>query len=110
MRSSAQRALGCVVAAAAAIGLSCSVRADDSFRSAEAQWPEAELQIESDKARRPPTCRRTKFCARVSLSGSSSKVDYQVFSLSNPNRVIVELPDVSVQLPTLGMNTSGRSR
>ena len=42
--------------------------------------------------------------------GLDSKVDYQIFSLSNPNRVIVELPEVNVQLPTLAGNMPVRSR
>ncbi|WP_245279952.1 N-acetylmuramoyl-L-alanine amidase [Hyphomicrobium sp. 99] len=33
--------------------------------------------------------------------GLASKVDYQVFSLANPNRVVVELPEISVRLPAL---------
>lgn len=36
------------------------------------------------------------------IIGLDRKVDYQVFSLSNPNRVVVELPEVNVRLPTLG--------
>ncbi|MFA5948870.1 MAG: N-acetylmuramoyl-L-alanine amidase [Hyphomicrobium sp.] len=37
---------------------------------------------------------RTRF-----LIGLDKQVEFQVFSLSNPNRVIVELPDVPLQLP-----------
>lgn len=37
---------------------------------------------------------RTRF-----VIGLEKSVDFQVFSLSNPNRVIVELPDIKVQLP-----------
>lgn len=33
--------------------------------------------------------------------GLDRSVDFQVFSLSNPNRVIVELPDVKMRLPIL---------
>lgn len=39
---------------------------------------------------------RTRF-----VIGLEKDVVFQVFSLSNPNRVIVELPDVKLQLPTL---------
>ena len=39
---------------------------------------------------------RTRF-----VVGLERNVDYQIFSLSNPNRVVVELPEVNVQLPTL---------
>jgi N-acetylmuramoyl-L-alanine amidase len=37
---------------------------------------------------------RTKF-----VIGLEHQVDFQVFSLTNPNRVFVELPDVKLQLP-----------
>lgn len=37
---------------------------------------------------------RTRF-----VIGLDRKVEYQVFSLSNPNRVVVELPDVKLRLP-----------
>lgn len=39
---------------------------------------------------------RTRF-----VIGLEKTVQFQVFSLSNPNRVVVELPDVKVSLPTL---------
>ncbi|MGL4396077.1 MAG: N-acetylmuramoyl-L-alanine amidase [Hyphomicrobium sp.] len=37
---------------------------------------------------------RTRF-----VVGMSRKSEFQVFSLANPNRVVVELPDVDIQLP-----------
>lgn len=39
---------------------------------------------------------RTRF-----VIGLEKSVQFQVFSLSNPNRVVVELPDVKVSLPTI---------
>ncbi len=39
---------------------------------------------------------RTRF-----VIGLEQAVEFQVFSLSNPNRVIVELPDVKLQLPVI---------
>ena len=39
---------------------------------------------------------RTRF-----VIGLEKSVEFQVFSLSNPNRVIVELPDLKVQLPII---------
>lgn len=39
---------------------------------------------------------RTRF-----VIGLERPVDYHVFSLQNPNRVIVDLPDVKLQLPTI---------
>jgi N-acetylmuramoyl-L-alanine amidase len=43
---------------------------------------------------------RTKF-----IIGLERHVDFQVFALTNPNRVFVELPDVKLQLPQLPGNT-----
>jgi len=43
---------------------------------------------------------RTKF-----IIGLERQVDFQVFALTNPNRVFVELPDVKLQLPPLPGNT-----
>ncbi|HPG89636.1 MAG TPA: AMIN domain-containing protein, partial [Hyphomicrobium sp.] len=37
---------------------------------------------------------RTRF-----VVGLDRKVEFQVFSLANPNRVVVELPDVKLHLP-----------
>ncbi|RUO97691.1 N-acetylmuramoyl-L-alanine amidase [Hyphomicrobium sp.] len=41
------------------------------------------------------------------IIGLDRKVEFQVFSLSNPNRVVVELPEVNVRLPTLGDAPAG---
>jgi N-acetylmuramoyl-L-alanine amidase len=43
---------------------------------------------------------RTKF-----IIGLERHVDFQVFALTNPNRVFVELPDVKLQLPPLPGDT-----
>ena len=49
----------------------------------------------------------TPFVARTRfVVGLDRKVEYQVFSLSNPNRVVVELPDVKLQLPVQAENTT----
>lgn len=40
--------------------------------------------------------KRTRF-----VIGLERSVDYQVFSLNSPNRVIVELPEMKLQLPTI---------
>lgn len=42
---------------------------------------------------------RTRF-----VVGLDRKVEYQVFSLANPNRVVVELPDVKLNLPQHSAN------
>ena len=60
--------------------------------AAQAQMPPvAELpqQVASDNT-------RTRF-----VIGLEKPVQFQVFSLSNPNRVVVEMPDVKVSLPTM---------
>jgi N-acetylmuramoyl-L-alanine amidase len=49
--------------------------------------PAAETALKGDRA-------RTKF-----VIGLERHVEFQVFSLTNPNRVFVELPDVMFQLP-----------
>lgn len=43
--------------------------------------------------------KRTRF-----VIGLERTVEYQVFSLNSPNRVIVELPEVKLQLPTISGN------
>lgn len=42
---------------------------------------------------------RTRF-----VVGLERKVDYQVFAISNPNRVVIELPDINMQLPAIDEN------
>jgi N-acetylmuramoyl-L-alanine amidase len=54
-------------------------------RTAPAAKPEATLKADSY---------RTRF-----IIGLESKVDFQVFSLTEPNRVYVDLPDIKLQLP-----------
>jgi N-acetylmuramoyl-L-alanine amidase len=43
-----------------------------------------------------PKVLRTRF-----VVGLERKVDYQVFAISNPNRVVIELPDINMQLPAV---------
>ena len=54
------------------------------------------------KAARPDSPTYTRF-----VVGLDRKSEYQVFSLSNPNRVVVELSDVSLKLPELHEGASG---
>lgn len=42
---------------------------------------------------------RTRF-----VVGLERKVDYRVFAIANPNRVVIELPDVTMQLPAIDEN------
>jgi N-acetylmuramoyl-L-alanine amidase len=48
-----------------------------------------------------PLAARTRF-----VVGLDRKVEYQVFSLANPSRVVVELPDVKLQLPAQSENAT----
>jgi N-acetylmuramoyl-L-alanine amidase len=52
------------------------------------------------RADAPAEKTRTKF-----IIGLERQVDFQVFALTNPNRVFVELPDVKLQLPPLPGDT-----
>ena len=52
------------------------------------------------RAGTPAEKTRTKF-----IIGLEHQVDFQVFALTNPNRVFVELPDVKLQLPPLPGDT-----
>ena len=57
-----------------------------------ASGPDAEGAAAASKANK----NRTRF-----IIGLERAVDFQVFALSNPNRVFVDLPDVKLQLPAL---------
>jgi N-acetylmuramoyl-L-alanine amidase len=48
-----------------------------------------------------PQVARTRF-----IIGLDRKAEYQVFSLANPNRVVVEFPDVKFQLPAQSENAT----
>src|SRR5690349_19748795 len=52
------------------------------------------------RAGAPTEKTRTKFVIVL-----EHQVDFQVFALTNPNRVFVELPDVKLQLPPLPGDT-----
>ena len=65
-----------------------------------------ELQIESDKPEAPTASVASNILRTRFVVGLEHKVDYQIFSLTNPNRVIVELPDINVRLPALEENKS----
>jgi N-acetylmuramoyl-L-alanine amidase len=61
----------------------------------------AEADAASSAQSGQPATARTRF-----IVGLDRKVEYQVFSLANPNRVVVELPDVKLQLPELASENS----
>lgn len=92
MRSLAKRALRCLVAAAAFGALGSHTHA------AAAKPGESRVAIANPtpEPANPDKILRTRF-----VVGLEHKVDYQVFAISHPNRVVVELPDISIQLPTV---------
>jgi N-acetylmuramoyl-L-alanine amidase len=98
MGSPAQRALRCIFAAAAFGVLACPARADDVI--ANAVPPKDELQVAVPTEGAAPDTQikvlRTRF-----VVGLEHKVDYGVFSISHPNRVVIELPNIKIQLPAI---------
>ncbi len=94
----ARRAFCSVLAAVLAAAAVCP-----SYAIGAAQR-QGELQIAAATPLVPAPVPAHRVVGTRFVIGLDSKVDYQVFSLSNPNRVIVELPEVNVQLPTLGGN------
>jgi N-acetylmuramoyl-L-alanine amidase len=77
------------LAASAAAGFPVAVCAQQlaAAQPGKTAAPAHETALKGDKA-------RTKF-----IIGLEHAVEFQVFSLANPNRVFVELPDVMLQLP-----------
>jgi N-acetylmuramoyl-L-alanine amidase len=94
MRSLARRALSSVFAAVIAAAAVCPAYAD-------------ELQVAASAATAVPSpvavhrVTGTRF-----VIGLDSDVSFRIFSLSNPNRVVIELPEVNVRLPSLDGKTS----
>ena len=70
----------------------CSPSPAQQLAAAGADEQDATASSSASKANR----NRTRF-----IIGLERTVDFQVFALSNPNRVFVELPDVKLQLPML---------
>ncbi len=93
MGFSASRAGLGVCCIAVALGQPAPSRADDKIATVVA--PKGDLLAIAVAARTDrPMTPHTRF-----VVGLDRKVDYQVFSLANPNRVVVELPDVHLRLP-----------
>ncbi|MBX9684058.1 MAG: N-acetylmuramoyl-L-alanine amidase [Hyphomicrobium sp.] len=93
MGFSASRAALRVCCIAITLGLTAPLRAEDTIATVVA--PKGDLLAITVAARTDlPATPHTRF-----VVGLDRKVDYQVFSLSNPNRVVVELPDVRLRLP-----------
>lgn len=89
MRSLVRRALCSVFAALVAAGAVCPAYAD-------------ELQVAATAATAVPApVPAHRLTGTRFVIGLDKKVDYQIFALENPNRVIIEFPEVNVRLPTL---------
>lgn len=67
---------------------------DDAAKIADATPREALLAPAKHKPEALKPTLRTRF-----VVGLEHKVDYQVFSLANPSRVVIELPNVKLHLP-----------
>ncbi len=93
---------------AAACSLTCA--AEDQQVAADDAQPRSEFAAAADAQSSStsvksafPNAPGTRF-----VIGLDRKVEYQIFSLANPNRVVVEFPDVKLQLPDMtGGNTVG---
>jgi len=96
MRSLAKRALRCVAVAAVFGALICHAAAAGSPDTSN-EPGEPEIAITNPDAAEPATKHkvlRTRF-----VVGLERKADYRVFAISRPNRVVVELPDINLQIP-----------
>ena len=92
----ASRAVIRVCCSAAALGL-VAAQADDQLAAASAR-ANAQRQDQLAVAAAQPATAAPSLHTRF-VVGLDRKVEYQVFSLANPNRVVVELPDVQLHLP-----------
>ncbi|MBS0268445.1 MAG: N-acetylmuramoyl-L-alanine amidase [Proteobacteria bacterium] len=94
LMSLARRALCSVLAAAFAAGAVCPAYANGAATS-------QPTDVKMAAASPVPVPAASRVTGTRFVIGLGNKVDYEVFSLSNPNRVVVELPDINVRLPTL---------
>jgi N-acetylmuramoyl-L-alanine amidase len=93
MGSLARRAFGGVFAAIFAVAAVCTAHGD-------------ELQVAATAAMAVPSpIPAHRIAGTRFVIGLDSKVEFQIFALSNPNRVVIELPEVNVNLPTLDGKT-----
>lgn len=93
MRGLARRALSSVFAAVIAAAAVCPAYADELQVAASAAMPV------------PSPVPAHRITGTRFVIGLDSKVNFQIFSLSHPNRVVVELPEVDVSLPKLDGTT-----
>lgn len=97
MRSPAQGATRCAFAAAVLCAFIGQVQAAGSATEAP-KTGESQIAIANptpDSGAEPKVL-RTRF-----VVGLERNVEYQVFAISNPNRVVIELPDINIQLPVI---------
>ena len=98
MRYWTSQAWACACIAIIAAGFAARpVVADDVV--ADATPRQDALPVVAPKPQPASLAPRTRF-----VIGLDHKVEYQVFSLASPNRVVVELPDVKLQLPSQAEN------
>ena len=96
MRTSAFQARVCALVAALTVSASVPVAAEQLVAAAAPTADAIKGSTSSSNAM------RTRF-----IVGLEKKVDFEVLTLSNPNRVIVELPDVGIELPKMGDKAVG---
>jgi len=100
MRSPAQRAMRCALAAA----LLCAVAAPLAAAGPAAETPKTGKSQIAIANPTPNADAREKVLRTRFVVGLERKVEYRVFAISNPNRVVVELPDITMQLPAIDEN------
>jgi N-acetylmuramoyl-L-alanine amidase len=97
MQKPAQRAMRCAIAAA----LLCAILDPAAAGHSAPHTPttgESQLAIANPA---PQSGSREKVLRTRFVVGLERKVDYQVFAISHPNRVVIEIPDIALQLPAV---------
>lgn len=93
----------CLIASASALFLAASalgaINAAQAASAANDKPAAANEANVANVANAPSAQKRTRFIIAL-----DRRTTYQVFSLANPNRVVVELPDVGIRLPPLPKN------
>jgi N-acetylmuramoyl-L-alanine amidase len=96
MRSPAHRALRCAFAVAVFCAFVNPIQAADSAAAAKTGESQVAVANPGAEPKTPSEILRTRF-----VVGLERKVEYQVFAISHPNRVVIELPDITMQLPSI---------